>query len=521
MDTEARHSQPSPSTAHHGSGPEGVWTGAVLHDGQSDEFTISFTPDGVVTLTTPISTGEGKWAAGENGSFSYTLRESFKPGIGPAGYVTVSIDARRDEATYTGSGACTVHSPDGAVVHETFAETTAHLQESAGRHLLADLTTHTPTGPEETSTALATRVSSLQDAVTLAGAQAAQADTERRVQPEVVQALTEAGFARWFVPERFGGERRGYGELVESVVTLGQECSSTAWLASLFAFGTRYITCLPERAQSEVWENGPDATIVAVVKPLGQVLDTEGGWRLSGTWTYVSGVEYSDWALLAGPAPSGPPTAGGRPSRFFLVPRRDYTFQDTWNSLGMRGTGSHTLVLDDVFVPEYRTCLREDAMRGRTLGVDAPPVPTLAVNGLTFVGPALGAARGALEAAKAGVSVVPTGPRQASGQAYQIAYARAAGEIDAAELLIERIAAVADKAQLNPRLIQRSRRDAALALEILTGAVDGLLRTGGTRAQEDPHPLQRFWRDVHSVASHAVVQFEPAAIDYTSGLAVA
>ncbi|MEU6083894.1 acyl-CoA dehydrogenase family protein [Streptomyces sp. NPDC047108] len=549
---------PSEATA-----PLGVWTGTVTHDDQTDEFTIAFTPDGVVTHFTPVSTGRGSWTRTGDG-FRYTLKETFDPG-GMPGHVTVDVDARRSGRTYRGSGVATVHAPDGTVLHSTSAEITAAQQSATGRDLLRDRRavnlparhpragdgpsgasaakdaggapaphpsaggapaehphdrTHAPeasvmTAPSRTADA---PLAAAKVAV-VAGAQAAQADADRRVQPGVIEALDRAGFARWFVPERWGGQPRSYAELTSSVTELGQACSATAWLASLFAFATRYVTCLPEQAQAEVWKDGPDARVAAVVKPLGTAAPADGGWRLSGGWTFVSGVEYADWALLAGPAPSGPPSAGGTPPRFFLVPREDFAYEDTWNALGMRGTGSHTLVLDDVFVPEHRSCLREDAMKGRTVGVEGPPVPTLAVNGLTFVAPALGAAFGALKAAEAAVAIAPTGPRADAGQAYQVAYARAAGEIDAAQFLIGRIAETADSGALTPALIRRSRRDAALALEMLTGAVDGLLRTGGTRAQEDGQPLQRFWRDVRSVASHAVVQFEPAALDWTRGLA--
>lgn len=352
----------------------------------------------------------------------------------------------------------------------------------------------------------------------LAGAQAARADAERRVSPDVMRAVVDAGFARWLVPVRWGGDERGYAELTAAVARLGEECSSTAWLACLAAHAARYVACLPEQGQADIWGDGPDTLVAAVIKPLGTAVAVDGGFRLTGSWTYVSGVEYADWTLLTGPAPG--PKSGGQPMRLFAVPKRDYTFQDTWSSLGMRGTGSHTLVLDDVFVPDHRVCLREDAMRGATAGLPGrAPLPNPAVSGLTFVTPALGAARGALAAAARLVSVAPTGPRAAAGQGYQVDFARAAGEIDAAQLLLERAAAVVDGGALSPGLARRNRRDFALALELLTGATDRLLRIGGTRAQDDGHPLQRCWRDVRSVAGHAVVQFEPAAVDYTQGLA--
>lgn len=361
--------------------------------------------------------------------------------------------------------------------------------------------------PTETKTALAK----------LAGAQAARADTERRVSPEVVQALVDVGFARWRVPSHWGGDERSHTELTAAVAALGEECASASWLAGLAAHAGRYVACLPEKGQADIWGDGPDALVAAVIKPLGRVVAVDGGYRLSGSWTYVSGVEYADWTLLTGPAPG--PGSGGQPMRVFAVPRADYTYRDTWASLGMRGTGSHTLVLDDCFVPEHRACLREAVMRGETVGpTPRAPLPNPAVSGLTFVPPALGAARAALAVAAQLVTVAPTGPRAGAGTAYQVDYARAAGEIDAAQLLLERAAAVVDGPAVSPQLALRNRRDCALALEILAGATDRLFRIGGTRAQEDGHPLQRHWRDVRSVASHAVMQFEPAGLDYTQSL---
>ncbi|MDV6263939.1 hypothetical protein [Rhodococcoides yunnanense] len=205
--------------------------------------------------------------------------------------------------------------------------------------------------------------------------------------------------------------------------------------------------------------------------------------------------------------------------RMFAVPRQDYVVENTWSSLGMRATGSHTIVLNNVFVPEHRSCLRADAMRGAL--VDLPGHTELsnpAVSGLMFVTPVLGAARAALALARVLVAVPPKGPRTNAAQAYQVDFARADGEIDAAELLLERAATIADGAVVSADLARRNRRDCALALQLLVTATDRLLRIGGTRAQEDGHPMQRNWRDVRSVASHAVMQFEPAGLDFTLSL---
>ncbi|HEY0167803.1 MAG TPA: acyl-CoA dehydrogenase family protein [Jatrophihabitans sp.] len=342
---------------------------------------------------------------------------------------------------------------------------------------------------------------------------AAEADRTGQLSLEVARGLGKAGFAAWFVPEAFGGREGSYEELMDEVTALAGTCTSTAWLASLLAFGGRYASCLPRSAQEDIWREGPDAFLVTVIKPQGRVVPTEGGFQLSGEWTYVSGVEFSDWAMLMGPG--GPPNPEV-PVRLFLVPRADYSIEMTWDSLGMRATGSHTLTLDKVFVPAERTALRDDVMAGR--GPEVTPgrqAPNVAVNGITFVAPALGAAKAALAEGRRSLRAPVTGPRAFATAPYLVEYGRAAAEWETAEFFLRRIARSADEGGLTPALVARNRRDATYALESLVNVVDRCLRISGTRGQSRDEPAQRLWRDVHSIASHAVMQFEPAATDYT------
>jgi alkylation response protein AidB-like acyl-CoA dehydrogenase len=203
----------------------------------------------------------------------------------------------------------------------------------------------------------------------------------------------------------------------------------------------------------------------------------------------------------------GPPEA-----RFFLVPRAAYGAVDTWFNVGMRGTGSNTLVLDEVFVPATHSFSREEIIVGSAAssGAVAHQTPLRAVNGLGFAAPLLGAARGALRSwLKLAVE-----KKYADQEHQQIIAARASGEIDAAALLLGRTAEVADRGGVTAEESMRSWRDCALAVDLLVGAVDRLFRSAGTSVQADTQPLQRFWRDVNSAASHVVLRFESAAVAY-------
>lgn len=352
----------------------------------------------------------------------------------------------------------------------------------------------------------------------IAARHAAAADVQRRLHPEVVEALVEAGFAAHFAPARWAGRAGTFRELTAAVAVVGEGCASAAWTASLWAYTARFAAYLPAEGQAEIWEKGPDTCVVSALAPTGDVRAVPGGWQLSGRWPYTSGVDFSDWALVRGPG-----VPGGDPGRFFALPRDAYDIQDTWHNVGMRATGSNTLVVDDVFVPEQRSFLVADMVAGR--GSDSPArchaAPLLAVNGLTFAAPVLGAARGALTSSarwladKTDVHGRPVG----RSPAVQVAVARAAGEIDIADMLLDRIATAADdEPELTGAHIARHGRDSALAVELLVTAVDRLFRSGGTRAQSDSHPLQRAWRDAHAAGSHVALQFDSGAAAYVDEL---
>ncbi|MEU5191183.1 hypothetical protein AB0G83_29170 [Streptomyces klenkii] len=336
-----------------------------------------------------------------------------------------------------------------------------------------------------------------------AGEGAVEADTGRRLRPEVVDALTGAGFSRAFTPAEFGGAPVSFTEVTRAVAAVAEECASAAWVGSLMANTGRFAGFLPAEGRADIWAEGPDTRLVAGLVSQVVAQPADGGWELSGTWSFVSGVEFSEWALLMAT------TAGGE-ARFFAVPRADYTFEDTWFTLGMRATGSHALTIERAFVPAHRSFLSADLFAGNHPSGEALyTAPLFAINGLTFAAPILGAARAALAVASA-----PLAAGKAKDSA-RVAVARSGGEIDAAELLLLRAAATADRGGVTAEEAARGSRDCALAVEILAGAVDRLFRGAGTRAQAEGSPLQRIWRDVRGAASHGGLQFEPAALRWS------
>ncbi|MFI2212334.1 hydrolase [Streptomyces sp. NPDC020141] len=354
----------------------------------------------------------------------------------------------------------------------------------------------------------------VRDVAVLAAKRAAEAETARQLTPDVVGLVIEAGFARHFVPARWGGAAGGFRPLLDAVAELGESCTSTAWFASLAAGVGRLAAHLPPEGRHDLWHEGPDTVVVGALAPSGRAERVPGGWRVRGEWPYVSGVAYSEWALVCALAVTGEK----REPRFFAVPRGDYGIADTWFNTGMRATGSNTLTLDDVIVPETRSVPLADLLAGPAEGAEAPchRVPMKAANGLTLTAPLLGAARGALRHWAALTARRLAGPAAAITGAperipYELVLARSEGETDAAGLLLERVASVLDAGGADPVLTARNGRDCALAAELLAGAVDRLMRSSGSRGQSESDEMQRFWRDVVSGSGHSGLQFPAVA----------
>lgn len=353
----------------------------------------------------------------------------------------------------------------------------------------------------------------------LAGEHAAAAEAARLLDPDVVQAIRAAGFARHFVPTEHGGDAGGFAELTRALIPIGAECPATAWCASLAGSLARMAAYLPEEGRKEIWRDGPDTLIVGAVSPKGKAHPEDGGWRVSGSWAYISAVDHSDWALVHCLVPTD-----GRPERrLFAIPRSAYRIEHTWSDIGMQATGSNTLIVEDVFVPEAMSFSGADLLAGQAPAPAASChlVPLPAVNGLYFSLPILGAAHGALRNwsmyAAARIRTATAGAPGPGPGFYEETLSRCSAEIDTAELILERVARTADKgAEITALETARNQRDTAYVADLLVGAVDRLFRASGTGGHSTDSPLQRLWRDVHSAAGHVVLQFGPSASAYAS-----
>ncbi|MDX3228676.1 hydrolase [Streptomyces sp. ME19-01-6] len=350
----------------------------------------------------------------------------------------------------------------------------------------------------------------------LASRHAEKAEAARTPDPEVMAAVVAAGSARHFVPISLGGSGGTFAELKQAAAVIGAECPATAWCMVVAALMTRAAGHLPPEGQKQLWAGGPDTLIAGGVTPRGTATPAAGGWTLSGAWPSATASEHADWILLAAVVEDD--DAGG--NRVFLVPRATVRIEKTWDDVGMRATGSHTVVVDQVFVAARMTF-----PFGRMADLDAPQagpdgraIPLLAVNTFIFCLPMLGAARGALRHWKQLI-----GPKLRNRPTeydplvahHADVFARSSSEIDAAELILDRIAQLIDSAPTITRAqVARNHRDCAFAADLLISAVDRLMRSSGTSGHSTGLTLQRLWRDIHTAGSHAALQFGTAAAGY-------
>ncbi|MFB6439894.1 acyl-CoA dehydrogenase family protein [Streptomyces sp. NPDC056411] len=345
-------------------------------------------------------------------------------------------------------------------------------------------------------------LSDIETLCTVAHKRAEESDHNRALCPDVAEQLLESGFARYFVPAAHGGSQGSFRELAHALCVTSQACASAAWCGLIYATSGRMTAFLPEAGRTAVWRAGADRPIAAALAPAGVATPVDGGWRVSGEWGFLSGVDHSDWALVCVPGPVDTP---GDPW-FMALPRRDFAIRDTWFPVGMRGTGSNTLVAHDAFVPAGHAYRHEELVTASGAGPDAAcfRVPLQAVAGLPFAALVVGIARGALDHWSSWAASRPV----RNSESARLLMARSAAETDAAWLLVERAAQVADDVVQARRHAARNARDAAYAADLAKGVVNRLFEAAGSAAQHQRSPLQRAWRDIHAAASHATLRFD-------------
>lgn len=356
-------------------------------------------------------------------------------------------------------------------------------------------------------------------------------EAERRVPMENIEALRAAGYFDVLKPKAFGGFEYGFSTLVDLNIELAKSCASTAWVAGLLAAHQWLVAGFPEQAQRDVWGSDPDALVCGSYAPACQAQATEGGYLISGRWSFASGCECAQWSLCAAVIPPEGDREKSAPA-FLLVPESDYVIDDTWHVVGLAGTGSKTLVLDNVFVPKHRLLFFSQTTSGQTPGAQTYSenpgfsIPMLTTIPSCLASVAVGAAQGALDdylerTARRVTRGAVAGAqnRMAEFPTIQLRVAEATASADAARKVLlsdlrEREATVLSGERVSVEERIRSRLGQAFAVSLAVRAAEALNASTGGQGLDLSHPVQRAWRDANAVGRHISMNWDTVGTMY-------
>ena len=347
----------------------------------------------------------------------------------------------------------------------------------------------------------------------LALEQAEEGTRNGRLTATMTDALHDAGLFTLTVPRRYGGYETNSRTVTSVLTELARGDGSAAWSTMLLNTGNWFATTWPVKAQDEVWGEDPDARCCVILAPGGKATPVEGGYEISGRWPYASGSFAATHAIVGVLIPQ---TDGGYRHALAIVGPGDWTVERSWFPIGMRGTGSDTVVTDRVFVPAHRVQWFDDLVEGRYAtelkDTEARARAAFLPTGTIIFGAVLvGLGRATLDQAlerMEGKGVAGTAyTRTSMSPTHQVAVATATGLVDAAELLVHRASRDIDASALSGSYMDeltraRVRNDTGMIVTLITDAVDRLMKAAGSSAFLETNNLSRVFQDVSMAGSH-------------------
>lgn len=347
---------------------------------------------------------------------------------------------------------------------------------------------------------------------------AQESSEARRVVPEVMSALEDAGLFKLFIPRRYGGHGANMATAVETIAEISRGDGSTAWAASLLNVCTWFASTFSDDAQDEIFGTNPNAKVCGIFTPGSKSERVDGGYLVSGRWPYSSGSFAADWATL-GIAIDVP--EGEDPRALAAIPSSAWTIEPTWFVAGMKGSGSDTIVVEDYFVPDHMVQRFPEMREARFLTSHVEEqnshMAFIPVAALILVAPQLGLARHAMERTRAKLPDKPVAysvyAAAKDSPTHQLGVANAATKFHLAELLMRQacldIDSNASSGQLPTMEIRgRIRNDTGLVAELVKDGIDSLLTANGAGSFADANTMSRIWRDAEIAGRHAYVSPE-------------
>lgn len=339
-------------------------------------------------------------------------------------------------------------------------------------------------------------------------ARAPEVETNRRVSRDLLDELIAAGCLRLLLPASHGGIESDLPTAMRVFEELARADASVGWIVALGASAWRDITGIPRPSFDALYADGPDTLVAGVFNPSGVLRDAAGGYRVDGRWSFASGCEHADW-IYGNCIHEGAPPPGLRIAVFH---RDDVVIEDTWDSLGMRGTGSHHFRAEGVIVPRERTC---PTLEGESC-IETPllRIPTPAQFALEIAAVALGTARGAWDdvvaLSEGKVPLLAHAPL-ADDTTFHQELATSDTRVEAARALIHREADqlwqdALDGAVPTDERRARVRAAAAWATQQAAAAVASAHRSAGSAGVYESGTLPRRLRDINTITQHFLVK---------------
>lgn len=343
---------------------------------------------------------------------------------------------------------------------------------------------------------------------------APQAARAGRLPEETLRDFHDAGFFRILQPARWDGYELEPQDFFEVQMTLAEGCMSSAWVLGVIAIHNWQLALFDDRAAQDVWGEDSSVLISSSYMPVGKVTRVEGGFRLSGRWGFSSGSQHCQWAFLGAMVPPAEP--GGAPDyRTFLVPRHDYSVLANWDVMGLEATGSHDVLVEDAFVPEYRTHRSIDGFMQNSPGNAVNTAPLFRIPfGQIFVRAVSSSTIGALQGAidlfgevnrqRVGVN---DGRKIVQDPGAQTALADAMVTVDECKtVLLRNFALMMQRARDGQPLTMaervKMRYDSAIVPDKCAQAVAALMYNSGASSIFREHGLNRAFRDIHTGRAH-------------------
>ncbi|GAB0104122.1 hydroxylase [Nocardia sp. JMUB6875] len=370
----------------------------------------------------------------------------------------------------------------------------------------------------------------------LSGQLAATADeTERlgKLSDESVKLIRQAGVMRLLQPTDFGGYAAHPRDFAEAVMAVAKHCGSTGWVCGVGGVHPWEMALMDRRLQNEVWGENPDTWIASPYAAMGVATPVDGGFVLRGRWQFSSGTDHCDWIFLG--AMTG--DAEGKPLMppkvmHVVLPRKDYTIvDDSWDVIGLQGTGSKDIIVDGAFIPSYRTIEFDAVAEGETAAERAGRTDTVyklpfwAMFPLGITAAVVGIAEGALAAHLdyQRDRVTAMGTRIKDDPYVLSAISEAAADIAASRTqLLDGVSRLYDQAEAGKEIsfADRSlvRRNQVRCAWRAVSAVDEIFARSGGNAVRRANVMQRFWRDAHVGLQHAI--HTPGSLYHSTALTI-